>query len=320
MRPRRIDRALAIAALLPLMVFGLLPRTVGAHEAVDPVCGMSVSTDDARWTAEHAGKTYYFCMAADRDAFVAAPEKYVAVLRVEPLVGDERVDLVVTPLVPVEGDVVRFTLEVKGLEVASARALLYDVDRSAETRAREVVLHRLPDETLAFQRVLGRRGEWRVIVDVDGVDGSRLRTLFAVPVAMPPAPARAGPGGALSMTEQHDAMRRIGDHWAAAGRGLTGARPDLGAVASHLGAVREDAALVPRFSLHRFFEAKAEFKALALEFRARVRALEELSAESDVERVRSEYRRTDLESCTRCHLKFRWGLVEDLSRFPEVRR
>ncbi len=295
-------------------------RAVWAHEAVDPVCGMTVSTDDARWTAKHAGKTYYFCMEADRDAFVAAPEKYVAVLRVERLLGDERLDLVVTPPVPVEGDVVRFALEAKGVAVAGARAFLYDVDRSAETRAREALFHRLPDETLAFQRVLGRRGEWRVIVEVEGADGARSRTVFAVPVAPPPAQAPAGAGGALSMNEQHDAMRRIGDHWAAAGRELAGARPDLAAVAAHLRAVREDARLVPRFSLHRFFEAKGEFKALAQDFQARVQAVEKRAADGDVERVRSDYRRTDLESCTRCHVKFRWALVDDLSRFPEVRR
>ena len=27
----------------------------------DPVCGMRIDTDDAVATAEHEGKTYYFC-------------------------------------------------------------------------------------------------------------------------------------------------------------------------------------------------------------------------------------------------------------------
>lgn len=29
--------------------------------AIDPVCGMEVDTENAQWTAEHDGETYYFC-------------------------------------------------------------------------------------------------------------------------------------------------------------------------------------------------------------------------------------------------------------------
>jgi YHS domain-containing protein len=29
--------------------------------AMDPVCGMQVDTENAKWTAEHDGQTYFFC-------------------------------------------------------------------------------------------------------------------------------------------------------------------------------------------------------------------------------------------------------------------
>lgn len=45
---------------------------------VDPVCGMKVKKEDAVATVEHEGETYYFCMEADKTAFVKNPEKYVA--------------------------------------------------------------------------------------------------------------------------------------------------------------------------------------------------------------------------------------------------
>jgi YHS domain-containing protein len=45
-------------------------------EAVDPVCGMTVDPRTAL-QATHAGTTYYFCSAQDRDLFVKTPEKYV---------------------------------------------------------------------------------------------------------------------------------------------------------------------------------------------------------------------------------------------------
>ena len=43
----------------------------------DPVCGMSVDPASARHTAEHEGKTYYFCAPGCRRAFEADPRKYL---------------------------------------------------------------------------------------------------------------------------------------------------------------------------------------------------------------------------------------------------
>lgn len=47
-------------------------------EARDPVCGMRVTTADARFTAEVGGATYYFCGGGCRDRFVADPAKYAS--------------------------------------------------------------------------------------------------------------------------------------------------------------------------------------------------------------------------------------------------
>jgi xanthine dehydrogenase accessory factor len=47
-------------------------------EAVDPVCGMTVSIAGARDTAEHEGRTYYFCGAGCRARFEADPARYLA--------------------------------------------------------------------------------------------------------------------------------------------------------------------------------------------------------------------------------------------------
>ena len=44
----------------------------------DPVCGMRIDPDDAAATAEHEGKTYYFCSEACRDRFEADPASYTA--------------------------------------------------------------------------------------------------------------------------------------------------------------------------------------------------------------------------------------------------
>jgi Cu+-exporting ATPase len=51
----------------------LQPKTV-----IDPVCGMSVDPTRARGSAEHAGKSYYFCSPHCVEKFKADPEKYLS--------------------------------------------------------------------------------------------------------------------------------------------------------------------------------------------------------------------------------------------------
>jgi len=47
-----------------------------ALQAVDPICGMTVEIATARNTAEHAGRTWYFCCGGCRARFLAEPERY----------------------------------------------------------------------------------------------------------------------------------------------------------------------------------------------------------------------------------------------------
>src|SRR5437764_7914709 len=58
-------------------------RMAGTFEAkpnavLDPVCGMYVQPQNARGSAEHKGKTYYFCSPRCVERFQADPEKYLA--------------------------------------------------------------------------------------------------------------------------------------------------------------------------------------------------------------------------------------------------
>jgi len=44
--------------------------------AKDPVCGMEVDEKKAAGTAEHMGKTFYFCSPGCKVAFEKEPHKY----------------------------------------------------------------------------------------------------------------------------------------------------------------------------------------------------------------------------------------------------
>jgi Cu+-exporting ATPase len=48
-----------------------------AHDARDPVCGMTVDPHTAKHRHEHQGHTYYFCSAGCRTKFAADPAKYL---------------------------------------------------------------------------------------------------------------------------------------------------------------------------------------------------------------------------------------------------
>ena len=44
---------------------------------IDPVCGMEVETEGARYTSEYQGKTYYFCSRGCKLDFDEDPEKFL---------------------------------------------------------------------------------------------------------------------------------------------------------------------------------------------------------------------------------------------------
>jgi len=45
--------------------------------AIDPVCGMEVEIEGARYTSELNGQTFYFCCSGCKRKFEAEPAKYL---------------------------------------------------------------------------------------------------------------------------------------------------------------------------------------------------------------------------------------------------
>ena len=58
---------------------GPTPGAPVRHEAIDPVCGMTVDVADARYRTVHGGTTIYFCSAGCLEAFEADPARYEGV-------------------------------------------------------------------------------------------------------------------------------------------------------------------------------------------------------------------------------------------------
>ena len=50
---------------------------VSRGEVLDPVCGMTISPDDAVGHVDHKGSTYYFCSQSCLDQFRATPDPFL---------------------------------------------------------------------------------------------------------------------------------------------------------------------------------------------------------------------------------------------------
>jgi xanthine dehydrogenase accessory factor len=72
-----------LAELVQLRAKGELgPKEVEAppselHEALDPICGMTVKVAGARYVSAHEGRTFYFCSAGCKARFEADPAAFV---------------------------------------------------------------------------------------------------------------------------------------------------------------------------------------------------------------------------------------------------
>ena len=69
--------AVAILAELVAWRHTQAPALAPPAEAVDPVCGMTVSMEGAAQTVEHGGSTWYFCSPHCRATFLEAPDRFV---------------------------------------------------------------------------------------------------------------------------------------------------------------------------------------------------------------------------------------------------
>jgi xanthine dehydrogenase accessory factor len=53
--------------------------STGATEALDPICGMTVTISGAKYVSEYQGQFYYFCGAGCKASFDKAPEDYLSI-------------------------------------------------------------------------------------------------------------------------------------------------------------------------------------------------------------------------------------------------
>ena len=71
------NKKMAVLLLAAFIALAWLGFAQNNDTAKDPVCGMSVKKEGAKFTYDYKGATYYFCGSGCKEAFVANPDKYL---------------------------------------------------------------------------------------------------------------------------------------------------------------------------------------------------------------------------------------------------
>ncbi|MBI3844129.1 MAG: YHS domain-containing protein [Planctomycetes bacterium] len=293
-----------------------------AHDAIDPVCGMKVALDGAQWKTSYGGDTYYFCNEGDLASFLKAPEKYASILSLtgRGALGEYR--LIVKPRLPRMGEAAKIAVLPPLPLAADARveALAFHLgpNREEVRRDRQSLHLRTDDGSWVFNRFFDRAGSLRLWVTVTLPDGQSDGVGFGFPVGDRAEHAPRATSGPLTMGEQHELMKRVGRDWLDVSQALAAERVDASMVRRSIESVRRDLGRLPEFDLHHFAEESDRHAALGRESDAALVALDRAVAADDLAEARRLAREIDGRHCTRCHLQFRWGTVDDLSRFPDL--
>lgn len=343
---KKVRLAALTAVLSPWLVLHS-----AAHEDKDPVCGMMVEIEKAHGKETYAGQTFHFCGASCVSAFRADPEKFVSAIRVFEMRGDLAIVLTARPRVPKPGDLVRFYIQVGPPEkggmipdpktirpLKDGKAYVYRLDRSGAPSPEIRRIHPTEEPgTYGLSELIQAEGAYRVFFDVTPQTGPRITAALdcatrgatppddhhgAAPAPSPQDAVQHAPAkhvGGLTMAAQHDTMKRMGELWHEVGALLENPSRDSTKVAArHMAELDAWIANMPEFKLHKYESAKDEFLSLTVDFRKALDPLRSRIQKGDLLSARALHGEIEVNSCMKCHLKFRWGVASDLRRFPDL--
>ena len=339
---RQVVRLRLVVLLIGLLLVGVPSRLVG-HEGhaleEDVVCGMKIKREESAGQTDFQGQTFYFCSKEDLATFKANPDRYAGFLALSRSVEGRTYQMAVKPRRPQAGDEITLTLtlpERRWIGVTSEEstsrttppleALFFDLTPDHEELSRSF-LH-MPAGSSPGVYTMGRYfrepSVVRLVVFVPrGPTVDKVAFGFTVEARAEPAPEpvpmERPASGALTMEAQHETMRVMGRAWYDVMDEIAVATPRWDELARLVQQMRVMAARLPGFELHKFPQQKAEFLRLGQELSQSLDLYQKVVQAKDRDRAHRDAVKIDGQSCTRCHLKFRWGVVQDLTRFPDLR-
>jgi YHS domain-containing protein len=321
--------------VLIIVMFALSVPALFAHEdhslVEDVVCGMKFAPAEAAGSAGYQGQTYYFCSQPDLNTFKNNPEKYASELVQTRDVGGREYRFAVKPRQPKAGDEITLTFTLpKGAlpptkEAPSLEVLFYDLTLTREEVGRSYF--RLPPgaaNTYTMGRYYAQPGIVRLVLLLPGEgEGRKIPfgfTVAGVPTTAPALEAARRPEPkALTMEAQHETMRVIGREWVKLKEMHKLSTPTWDDARNIVYELITMSNRLPGFALHKFPASKPEFTELGRELTRQLDEYLDLLVRQERDLLVKKEQEIEGQSCTKCHLKFRWGIVADLSRFPDLR-
>ncbi len=293
-------------------------------------------------------------------SFAEAPAKFVSAKRQIAYRGSgsgsgsgkTAIAFTLRPSAPRPGELARFYLQVglptaggmgpsskSSWTLAEGRVYFYRLDRSQSPRPQIFRLQPTAEKgTYGFSRLIESEGTYRAYFVARYRNGKRVQVGFDCVTAgarpkdahdhdaAPEAKEKAAKPPSkvprkLSMKDQHQTMRQMGVQWLAVGEQLFGqGAPDWKIVQQRLETFQAWQRNLSRFQLHKFRDQKKEYRKYAAELGKETRGLVRATGQSSLGQARAIYLKIDGGTCVKCHLKFRWAAVKDVSRFPDLRR
>lgn len=121
------------------------------------------------------------------------------------------------------------------------------------------------------------------------------------------------------MVVQHELMYKTGKYWYGIWDELEKETPDFGKASRDLVRIQKYQTLFfANATPHKHADKNDEFLELSKEFRSALEEFRKTLAAGNPQESSDKFLSIDAMHCTKCHLKFRWAVMEDLSRFPNL--
>lgn len=297
---------------------------------VDPYCGMKLAKKDMPFQWVYQGETYFFCMELCKNEFMGDPKKFTGAMASTREVLGHQLTFIAKPRKPMAGTTARLILEFLAPEAGAKDSpkeaevkLVYNVTVGGSAKKFEDTRKlKAYKETGVFGTDIKApgKGYCDATFTVTFASGTKKSETFKVEILPSPEEDTGNEydGLRFDMIVQHQSMRKLGEYWWDLHETLWSGAPDFDRASKDLAKIEGYSKLLPKFHPHKHADAKEEWDKLTKEYMAVFAGFKSAMSAKDAAASRKAFDDMEANHCTKCHLKFRWDVVQDMSRFPDL--
>ncbi len=328
-------RPFRLLACLALIAFACAPlRAQGRDESedlvVDPYCQMKLAKKEMPFSFVFQGETYHFCMEACMNEFRGDPKKFTGAMGKSREVNGLQASFLSKPTKPTAGQSARLILEFEAVAGGGKDAaqevevkLDYSVTVGGSTKKftdqKKLKAYTEPGVFGCDIKCPGK-GYCDATFAMTFASGKKQSETFKFEI-LPGQEEDTGneyDAAKFDMIVQHQSKRKVGIYWTEMHEALWGENADFERAGKALAKIQGYAKLSTKFNPHKHTKQRTEFGELAKGWTDQFAGFQAGLDAKDAARSRKSFLDMDAHHCTKCHLKFRWDVVQDLSRYPDL--